>query len=129
MDINSDAMKMLVKLQQERLHKEARDASIYCEPGRVRTAIGTRLIRLGEQVSGMHRQAAPLPPRRRPTGPTMLRVLPLALAALLALPAGARADWRDPIAGGSAIRPAQFETGVLTVHRAHRAPNAHAAHA
>jgi len=65
MDINSDAMKMLVKQQQDRLHKEARDAAIHGEPGRVRTAIGDRLIRIGERVAGLPRQPSPVPPPRR----------------------------------------------------------------
>lgn len=48
--------------------------------------------------------------------------LALALAALVGTANATRADWRDPIAGGTAMLPAHFEQGdgTLTVHAAPR---------
>jgi len=61
MTINYELVKPLVEARQEQLRKEARtDVS---RPGRLRTAIGQRLIRLGEQVGGRPRPA-PMTPAR-----------------------------------------------------------------
>ncbi len=48
--------------------------------------------------------------------------LALLVAALVGSAAAAHADWRDPIAGGTAILPAHFEqgNGTLTVHALRR---------